>query len=271
MIGNINISGVGQGVLGVLSDPPASPVPGGDYGIGPNATGAWAGHEGKVARADANQVTGWLMIDGIVLIYDTATQDLHDKPNGFWEKAPTRAGDPGPAGPTGPQGPAGQPGGGGGAVTLLDVDPGAQGLHEYVIDVTGAKRVRISGGRINTTGDAAVVLAASEDGTTFPTNMLYWWDASAGGLRQSAAEIPISSAGGGVKGFRLDLSGFGAGHLLEGQGSHWYYPVAKNIVVARLISGETKAIRISAGTGAGVFLPGGDPSPVTNLRVEAEY
>lgn len=41
MIGLINISQVGAGVVGVLSDPPASPAQGADYGIGLNATGAW--------------------------------------------------------------------------------------------------------------------------------------------------------------------------------------------------------------------------------------
>ena len=111
------------GVRGVLNDPPASPVDGHDYAIGPTPTGAWAGQAGGYARADSAKTSGWLLFSpgDEWTVYNIADRNLYDRQAGLWAHVPGD-GIQGPEGPEGPAGPQGEPGpvgpagsGGGGA------------------------------------------------------------------------------------------------------------------------------------------------------------
>ena len=82
---------VGAAVEAVLLDaPPASPVVGSGYVVGPNPTGAWAGHSLAIAGYSAG---GWRFVaatDGLAVI-DKVSGESAVFTDGAWEKGHVKA------------------------------------------------------------------------------------------------------------------------------------------------------------------------------------
>ena len=71
-------------IEGEVDDPPASPADGDCWLVGPAPTGAWAGHEGKLA---AFQAGAWLLVeprDGMLVLDRSTGQTI--RYSGGWQR-----------------------------------------------------------------------------------------------------------------------------------------------------------------------------------------